>query len=77
MPSFTVRRGRRYRARIRLGLLEQLAGNEVIAQRLQSVGFADVRVTGSGSTRIAEASWIEDDASATLPAQISEVVEIA
>jgi hypothetical protein len=77
MTSFTVRRGRRYRARISLGLFEQLAGNQVIAEKLRSAGFADVSVTGSGATRVAEASWVKDDASAALPSQVTEVDEIA
>jgi hypothetical protein len=77
MSNFTVRQGRRYRATLRLGLLEQLADNETIAERLQAAGFADVTVSGSGAMRTAEALWPNRDASAALPAQITEVVELA
>lgn len=77
MPTFTVRRGRRYRATIMLGLIEQLAGNETIADRLRDAGFTDVRVHGAGTKRTAEALWPKDDASALLPSQISSVVEVA
>lgn len=76
MGAFTVRRGRRYRATISLGLLESFAGNELIAARLRSAGFADVSVIGAGATRHAEGLWPQEDASAELPSQITEVTEI-
>jgi hypothetical protein len=76
MTIFTVRRGRRYRATISLGLFEQLADNATIADSLREAGFADVRVWGSESTRHAEATWPMDDTSAPLPAQITSVSEI-
>lgn len=77
MSTFTVREGKRYRAVIKLGLLEQLAGNEMIGDRLRDVGFADVEVTGHGPIRQAEATWSRKDASAPLPPQIVEVDEIS
>ncbi len=77
MSNFTVRRGRRYQATIRLGFLEQLADNETIARQLRAAGFSDVVVTGRGSRRTAEALWPGDDASAPLPSQITKVVETA
>lgn len=76
MGTFTVRRGRRYRATISLGLLESFAGNGLIVDRLQEAGFTDVTVAGSGADRVAEAVWPNDDATAELPAQISAVTEI-
>ncbi len=77
MANFTVRSGHRYRAAIRLGWLEQLADNETIAARLRAAGFDEVVVTGRGGRRTAEALWRAADASAPLPSQIVEVVEIA
>jgi hypothetical protein len=77
VTDFTVRQGRRYRATLELGLLEQLADNATIAERLQAAGFADVTVSGNGATRTAEALWPNRDASAALPPQITEVVELA
>ena len=77
MTNFTVRRGCRYRASLRLGLLEQFADNAMIADKLAAAGFTDVQVTGSGADRTAEASWDRDDASAPLPSQVSEIVEVA
>ena len=76
MGIFTVKRGRRYRATISLGLLESLAGNDMIADRLRTAGFADISIKGSGSKRQAEALWPHDDATAEMPEQISAVTEI-
>jgi hypothetical protein len=76
MTQFTVRRGRRYKATFALGLVEQLAGNETIAERLRSAGFTDVHVTGEGRMRVAQALWPKDDATAAMPAQVSTVAEI-
>jgi hypothetical protein len=77
MSEFTVRKGKRYRASIRLGLLEQIADNRLIATRLEQAGFSDVTVSGSGANRTAEGLWANEDASAPLPGQVHSVVEIA
>ena len=76
MATFTVKQGRRYRATIALGVLERLASNEMIADRLRNAGFADVSVTGIGAMRHAEALWPQADRSADMPAQIASVSEI-
>ena len=76
MKLYTVRQGRRYRARIELGLFEQVASNGMIAERLREAGFAEVNVTGEGRTREAEALWPVADTSAEIPAQIAEIEEI-
>jgi hypothetical protein len=76
MAAFTVHHGKRYRATISLGVLERFANNDIIAGRLRTAGFTDISVSGSGSTRIAEALWPAADATAELPKQITEVVEI-
>jgi hypothetical protein len=76
MPNFTVRRGRRYRATITLGMLESFASNELIADRLRTAGFVEVRVDGSGATRHAVGLWPVDDATAAMPDQVSRVEEI-
>jgi len=76
MAAFTVRQGTRYRASNSLGMLERFAGNDTIAQRLQSAGFSDISVTGSGAKRLAEALWPGPDASAELPKQITQVAEL-
>jgi hypothetical protein len=77
VTDFTVHRGRRYRATIRLGLFEQLADNETIAGQLRAAGFTDVAVRGRGATRTAEALWPNNDASAPLPPQVIDVIEMA
>jgi transketolase N-terminal domain/subunit len=76
MATFTVRQGRRYRATISLGMLERLASNDMIAERLRAAGFSDVTVTGSGADRIAEAVWSNPDTSADMPKQIATVTEV-
>ena len=76
MAIFTVRQGKRYRANISLGWIEMFASNDTIAEQLRSAGFTDVAVTGSGSTRVAEALWPAADASAEMPKQIVGVIEI-
>ncbi len=77
MTTVTVRQGKRYRASIKLGLLEQLADNGMIEGKLRAEGFADVCVSCIGALRTAEAVWPNEDASAPLPSQVSSLVEIA
>ena len=76
MATFTVRQGKRYRARIELGWLETLASNELIAGKLRAAGFTEVTVDGSGGTRQAEALWPNLDSTGELPSQIAEISEI-
>ena len=77
MARFTVRQGRRYRATISLGLIERMAGNDLIAARLEDAGFNEVHVTGSGATRQVEARWARADTTAEMPPQVAAVTEIA
>jgi hypothetical protein len=76
VAAFTVHQGKRYRATISLGMLESFASNDIIAGRLRTAGFTDISVSGAGNTRIAEALWSAADATAELPKQITEVVEL-
>jgi hypothetical protein len=76
MATFTVQQGKRYRAVIALSGIERWASNEAIAERLRKAGFIEVSVSGLGNTRVAEAMWNGPDATAEMPAQITEVVEI-
>jgi hypothetical protein len=76
LPTFTVRRGRRYQATISLGMLESFASNEMIADRLRAAGFSEVDVEGTGASRSAQAVWANDDATAEMPSQVLSVTEI-
>jgi len=76
MATFTVRQGKRYRATVALGLLERFASNDVIEERLRAAGFTDVRITGAGASRVAEALWPAADTTAEMPSQIADVVEL-
>lgn len=76
MQKRTVRQGLRYRATIRLGFLEQLASNGLIAKQFADLGFEDVEVTGHGADRIAEALWPLPDAEGEMPSQIVDFNEL-
>ena len=73
---FPVRQGSRYRATIWLGILQSLASNEMIGEKLRAVGFIEVAVIGHGGTRHAEGLWPLADVTATMPPEITSVIEI-
>jgi len=77
MSEFTVEKGKRYRATITLGLLQSMASNQMVAQKLTEAGFTEVNVTGSGSTRTATALWEKDTASGAIPSEISNITQLA
>ena len=74
---FTVRQGKRYKATVLLGWLEQFFGNDMIEEKLSEVGFKEVKVTGSGGKRYAQALWARADTTAPLDPHLTEVSEIA
>jgi hypothetical protein len=74
--TFTVRQGRRYRAELELNGFESMASNQLLARKLEGYGFSDPVVSGKGRTRIATATWVRADATAELPKQIVNVLEI-
>ena len=76
MANFTVRKGRRYRATIKLTGLKRLASNETIAGVFEKVGFAEVRVEGSGGTRYATSLWPKADATADIPPEVEKIEEM-
>lgn len=76
MSTFTVRKGRRYRATLSLSWLEQLASNEEVARPIRDAGFVDVKLEGKGGTRRATARWPRKDATADIPPQITKISEI-
>lgn len=73
---FTVRTGRRYKAMISLGFFEQMASNDMIADKLEEVGFTDVTVSGNGAKREALALWTGPDTTAEMPPQLVSAVEL-
>lgn len=76
MAKFTVRKGRRYRATIKLTGLKRLASNETIAGVFAKVGFTEIRVEGSGGTRYATGLWPKADATADIPPEVDKVEEM-
>jgi hypothetical protein len=77
MPQFTVEKGKRYRATLQLSLLQSIATNEMVADEFRKAGFTDVAVEGSGSTRYATGLWSQDNATAEMPSEVSEITTIA
>ncbi len=65
-----LEQGKKYSAHLSLGMLERLAGNDVIAAKLRQVGFTDVVVEGSGAKREATGIWPEGTREVALPEQV-------
>ncbi len=65
-----LEQGKKYSAHLSLGMLERLAGNDVIAGKLREVGFTEVVVEGTGATRNATGIWPEPGREVTLPEQV-------
>jgi hypothetical protein len=61
---FTVKRGKRYRAHVRLGIFEQIVSDTVLAEKFATAGFSNVQVVGEGRERWAFGTWLGADASA-------------
>ncbi len=73
----TLVEGLRYRARIHLGMFEQVASNESIRERLEGAGFMNVAVGGSGHDRFAEGTWGWPSQDVDLPSEIvADSVEV-
>jgi len=77
MADFMVEKGKRYKATITLALLQSVASNEMVADKLRETGFADVSVTGSGRTRTATGLWARETVSGTIPNEISDIALVA
>lgn len=76
MQDFELKQGQRYRATLTLGLLEQIADNEMIAAEFRKRGFIDVMVDGNGPAREAVGVWNEPNARIALPSQVVSVTEL-
>jgi hypothetical protein len=73
MAIYTVHKGARYRATIRLGVFQSVASNQQVADRFTAVGITEVDVTGSGRNRVGTALWPRPDATAEVPDEITSV----
>ena len=76
MAPYTVHKGRRYAATVRLSFFQSVASNEIVADKFREVGFTNVEVTGSGRTRHAKGSWTHDDVSAEIPDEVSDIRDV-
>ena len=73
MPLYTARKGQRYRATISLGWVQSVASNETVAAKFREVGFEEVTVWGTGRRRMGTALWPNEDASAEIPDEITDI----
>lgn len=69
--------GQAYSADISLGMIESLASNEDIEERLTSVGFVQVFVTGSGRHRTVKGRWNGPTGEYDVPSKLENVCVIA
>jgi hypothetical protein len=76
MGLVSLRHGRRYKITLTLGWVESIASNNMIADRLRSLSFSDVTVTGNGGVRIAEALWPGENIEAEVPSQVKSIEEV-
>ena len=76
MAAYTVQKGKRYRATIKLGGLKRLASNDMVADKFREAGFIEVDVSGSGHERQGQGLWPHPDAAAEVPDEIIAVEEI-
>ena len=71
-----VLKNHRYRARIHLGMLEQVSPNSLIASKFAEVGLQNVTVQGTGRDRWAFGEWRGEDTDADLPSQVVDVTDL-
>jgi len=74
MSRYTVHQNKHYRATIKLGMFQSIAGNEAVADKFREAGFVEVKVTGSGRTRTATGLWPHKDATAEIPNEVTEII---
>lgn len=60
-------------ATLRLGIVEGMATNDMVRQRLTNVGFLDVNVEGNGRERVATGTWGGATRDVDLPSQVKNV----
>jgi putative chitinase len=75
--EFNLVKGKRYKGKITLTGFETWASNSMVADKFRELGFTDVSISGSGSTRMGEGKWGKPDQSIPMPSQLSDVVEAA
>jgi hypothetical protein len=74
---FNLVKGKRYKGKITLTGFETWASNSMVAEKFSELGFTDVDISGSGSTRFGVGRWDKPDQTVPMPSQVSDVVEVA
>lgn len=73
---FTVKKGQRYAAEIKLSGIETWASDDDIVTKLEDAGFRDVLIYHlNDEIRIAYGIWSGADTTATLPEQVIYIEE--
>lgn len=76
VPTFTVRKGRRYAATIVLRGFERWASNDLVEDTLAGLGFIEVVATGAGGRRRVQGAWNRPDATVPIDSRIHDIVEL-
>ncbi len=71
--KFTLERGQRYSATLKLGMFEGMAPNEMVKEKLEQANFTHVQVTGAGRTREASGVYNGISGAIDLPSQIDKI----
>lgn len=74
--KFSLKKGKRYKASIVLGMFERMVSNEQLAVELKNIGFTDIIVSGQGGVRYIVAKWDRADATREIPRQVHEIIEL-
>jgi hypothetical protein len=77
MGDFTIIQGHRYSATINLSWAESWGSDNQVAAVFAKAGFADVVVTGTGSTRQGEGTWSGPTMTGPLDPHLSDVKDLS
>lgn len=70
---FKLEHGKTYSAHLTLSGFQAWGSNEQVAQYFAGMGFSDIKVSGSGSSRFCEGTWNGSSETIQLPDQVSDV----
>lgn len=68
----TLQRNQKYSAKVKLGLAEMFASNDILKEKFEAEGLANVTVSGKGKERTVESTWANADQEITLPYKVSK-----
>lgn len=74
--KFNLRKGKRYKASLVLGMFQSAVSNDTLKKELAKVGFTDIVMSGKSYIRYVTASWDRDDAEREIPREVHQIIEI-